>query len=282
MVKNKVFLNEKVAKKLFKNEKYGKVLSAIVISEVLDADYNEVFDNIKLSSEELAFSALTVNSTADIIYHDDAVYFNIELNFSNIKSKSRQLESYVYQIYLSQIHTYHNYHDIKKIIQISIDAYDFFSKDEFMYKVLLMEEKHHIPYNDLIQIFHVNLAYLRNVNYNEIVKTNNKLMKSLYFLVCNDDEKLDIVYEREDLMKEIINEAKQIAGIEKMNLYLTDEEMMKQDEEFFRKEGRAEGRKEEKREMIINLYNNGVSLDIISKSSGLSIDEVKKIISTNN
>ena len=30
--------------------------------------------------------------------------------------------------------------------------------------------------------------------------------------------------------------------------------------------------------MIIKFYNNGVSLDIISKSSGLSIDEVNEII----
>ena len=278
MINNKVFLNEKVAKKLFKNDKEGRILSAMVISEIIGADYNEVFDNIKLSSEELAFSALTVNSTADVIYHDDATYFNIELNFYNIKSKSRQLESYVYQIYLGQLHTYHNYHDIKKIVQISIDAYDFFDKDEFMYKFLLMEEKYHFAYNDLIQIIHYNLAHLRNMSYNDVVKNNNKVMKALYFLVCNDDEKLDVVYERDDLMKEVINGAKQIAGIEKMNLYLTDEEMMKQDEEFFRKEGR----KEEKREMIINLYNNGVSLDIISNSSGLSIDEVQKIINDSN
>ena len=30
--------------------------------------------------------------------------------------------------------------------------------------------------------------------------------------------------------------------------------------------------------MIIKFYNNGVSLDIISKSSGLSSDEVNEII----
>ena len=33
--------------------------------------------------------------------------------------------------------------------------------------------------------------------------------------------------------------------------------------------------------MIINLYNNNVSLDIISTSSGLSIEEVKRIINSN-
>jgi len=69
-----VLLNEKIAKKLFKNEKYGKQLSAKVISDVIGADYEEVLNNIKPASEEIAFSALTVNSTADVIYHDDLVY----------------------------------------------------------------------------------------------------------------------------------------------------------------------------------------------------------------
>ena len=38
------------------------------------------------------------------------------------------------------------------------------------------------------------------------------------------------------------------------------------------------GREEKQREMIIALYKNGVSLDIISKSSGLSIKEIEKIL----
>ena len=38
------------------------------------------------------------------------------------------------------------------------------------------------------------------------------------------------------------------------------------------------GIEQKQREMIINLNKNGVSLDLISKSSGLSIDEVKNII----
>ena len=38
--KKTVYLNEKIAKKLIKNEKYGKALSARVISEILEEDYN--------------------------------------------------------------------------------------------------------------------------------------------------------------------------------------------------------------------------------------------------
>ena len=36
--------------------------------------------------------------------------------------------------------------------------------------------------------------------------------------------------------------------------------------------------KEEKTQMVKSLYQNGVSIDLIAKSSNLSIDEVKKII----
>jgi len=48
--------------------------------------------------------------------------------------------------------------------------------------------------------------------------------------------------------------------------------------DLFRKEGHAIGREEKEREMIINFYNNGASLELISKSPGLSIKEVDKII----
>ena len=39
----------------------------------------------------------------------------------------------------------------------------------------------------------------------------------------------------------------------------------------------VKGRKEEREEAAINLIKNGVSLEIISKSLGISIEELKKI-----
>ena len=118
------------------------------------------------------------------------------------------------------------------------------------------------------------LDYLRNLDYNLVIKEDNKLMSDLYFLICGNEE-LDNLYERVDKhMKDIIDESKKIAGIEKMNLYLTDEEMMELDKKHYIEVGEEKNR----REMIINFYQNNVSLDIISKSSGLSIKEIEKII----
>ena len=246
------------------------MLSARVISDYLDADYDEVYNNIKLSSEEIAFSALTVNSTADVIYYDDVSYINIEINFNNTPSKPMQLESYVFQLYLGQIHTYKNYHDIKKIIQICIDSYDYFGKNEFMYKVSLMEEKYKLPLNDKIQIIHLNIDYLRNIHYNEIMKGNSKLMKDLYFLTCNNDKTLGLVYEKDELMKDIIEESKKIAGIEKMDLYLTDEELRRQDEEYYRKD--------EKIQIAKKMLEENMTINQISKLTGLSNEEISNLI----
>ena len=58
-----------------------------------------------------------------------------------------------------------------------------------------------------------------------------------------------------------------------MNLYLTDEELFELDKKYYIEVG-----KEEKHEMITNFYKNGVSLEIICKTSGLTIDKVKKIL----
>ena len=274
---NKVFLNEKIAKKLFKNEKYGKILSAKVISDVLDADYNEVFNNIMISSEEIALSSLTVNSTADSIYYDDKIYYNIELNFHDEYGKKIQLLSYICQLIIGQIHTHKDYTKVKKIVQISIDAFDFFKQNEFMYNVLLMEEKHKIPYNDLIQIIHVNLDYIRKVDYNEIAEGTNKLMRDLYFLISGDNNKMNIVYERDDLMKKIIEEANQIAGIDKLDLYISEEDMRIQDEKKAREEGRQEGIMQGIMQTAKNMLNKGILVDTISEVTGLSLKQIEEL-----
>ena len=268
------FFNEKIAKKILKNEKLGKQFSARIISDTLGVDYDEIYNSIQLSSEEIAFSSLTTNSIADSVYYNDKVYFNIEINGYRGESKTRQIESYVYQIYLGQLHTCKDYFKIKKVIQINIDLYDFLGYGDFIYNVYLMEKKHHQITSDKLQIIHINVAYLRKKDYNEIENKRNKLMKDLYFLICGLD-KLDSVYERVDkLMKDIIDESKKIAGFEKMRLYLTEEEMLENDRNHYKELGREEKAKE----MIVNLYNKNVDINIISESSGLTIKEIKKII----
>ena len=82
-------------------------------------------------------------------------------------------------------------------------------------------------------------------------------------------------------MKEIIDESKKIAGIEKMNLYLTDEEMLELDKKHYIEVGYNQGREENRKEIVKSFYQNGASLELISKSTGLSIEDINKIIKEN-
>lgn len=77
------------------------------------------------------------------MYYNDKVYFNIEINGYRGESKARQIESYVYQLYLGQLHTCKDYFKIKKVIQINIDLYDFLGYEDFIYNIYLMDKKHH-------------------------------------------------------------------------------------------------------------------------------------------
>ena len=122
--------------------------------------------------------------------------------------------------------------------------------------------------------YHINLDYLEKLGYTNVIKEKDELQRLLYFIVCEDKDKLDEVYKGDTFMAEIIKKAKEIAGKEKMPLYLADDEIRRLDQEYHYNKGAETTKKE----MIINFYNNQVSIDIISKSSNLSVEEVEKII----
>ena len=87
-------------------------------------------------------------------------------------------------------------------------------------------------------------------------------------------------------MSEITCESKKIAGIMDLDLYMSDEELLKMDQDHYYQKGIEEGIQEgieqgiakTQKDMAINLYNNGVSIDVIAKCAGISPQEVKNII----
>ena len=139
------------------------------------------------------------------------------------------------------------------------------------------------------------------MTYNDIER--NELAKLLYLFVCGDDNLVTAynnLYKDDDFMKKVVDEVKKMAKTDGVKLFfpLTDEEVRQYDEQFYINQGIKQGIEQgiqqgiqqgmqqgsvnTKKAMIVELNNNGISLDIISKSSGLSIDEVKKIINNPN
>ena len=78
-------------------------------------------------------------------------------------------------------------------------------------------------------------------------------------------------------MSEIIDESKKIAGIMDLDLYLTDEELLAKDQEHYYQKGLEQRTKE----IVINMYNDNLPIEKISKYINLSIAEVNNIIDNN-
>ncbi len=290
------FLNEKISRKLFKNEKFGKRYASILISNILNLDYNYVYNNISIGTDDISFSAKTLTNVADTIYNSDKMIIDIEINSYNSERKKRQLESYIFQLHLGQLKSHKDYMNMKRIYQINIDNYDLLGKNDFIYEIYLMDKKYYKIVSDIVQIIHINLDYLRYLDYTEIKE--KPLMKNLYVFICGNNNLDNLIKSGDELMKEIAKEVKEISGLDDIDFYLTDEEILELDRQDMIKEMRMEVEKEvrmkvekemrmkvekevrdeSQKEMVKKLYSNGVSFDIISKTINLSIDEIKKII----
>lgn len=272
-----VFLHDKVAKKIFKS-KVGKKLTAKIVGELLDEDYHVILDNLIPVHEEIGLSSKLINSEADVTYETDKIFLNIEVNYDYGPYRKAQEFSYICELFLRQLKHKEDYQKAKQVVQIVIESYDFFHANKFIYEMILKEKTLNLEEDTVYKKYHISLEYLEKMGYNKIKNEGTNLQKMLTFLTYqNTGNMLKELYKGDDFMKEVIKEAKQIAGMEELPLYLQGDEIRRLDQEYHFNQGYQERIKEEKK-MIINLSNSGVPIETISKASNLSIEEVEKII----
>ena len=212
---------------------------------------------------------------------DESVW-DIEINLSNGTRFERKNKAYICGLYLKQLPKSNDYRNLKKVIQINLDYFDYFQHDLFHY-ISYLTEVHTSEFETKdIEIHHINLAKLNKVDYNDIVNNKGTL---LYFFVCNDQTLLEEVYEGDSFMKMLKEEAEKIVeGIDRL-LYYDADELHRLDREDAIKEGREEGRQEgieqgtsqAKHEIAKNLLAEGLDINVISKTTGLSLEELSNL-----
>lgn len=62
-----MLMYDKVVKKIFKKKKIGRELTARMVSLILHADYETIYNNLRLTSEDIAFDARTINCMKAIV-----------------------------------------------------------------------------------------------------------------------------------------------------------------------------------------------------------------------
>lgn len=177
---------------------------ARIISDTTHIPYEVLENNLELVYPEISYNSHIINSEADLVFKNDSIYFNIEINYGSSKTLKMKNLSYIFQLHLRQLKNYKEYEKEKRVIQININSFDPYGYGELLYETGLMLKKYNIEYSDAITIYEINLAYFKNIDYNEIEKTS--LLKDLAFLVIEEKEVLNKLYKGDQVMDSVQRE----------------------------------------------------------------------------
>ena len=263
-----------------------KQYASLLISIVLNKDYEEIYDNIELIKGTLDKEReIEKGREVDFICKVDNEYVGIEMNNNFSKSSLERNISYCMDIYKSNLRRGESY-SFNHVVQININNFFFKGSDQG-------EEEYEIrnrngeSLTDKIKIFNIYLPLIRKKYYNgEELSDLEKLM-----LVFNeeDNEELSKVYEGESIMEEYVKDAKR-ASMEDDIVGLYDKELHEEKLRITELEearekgietgiaaGIAQGKKESILETAKNMLKDNLDIEMISKYTGLSEEEINNL-----
>ena len=279
-----VLMKDKIVKKLFTNQNVGKIYSAAIIANVLGLDEQEVYENLEFAHPNIGTNISYVDSEADAIFLHGKTIINIEFNNDFGEKTDIKNETYIVHLYLNQLHTSKDYLNLKNIIQINIDNYDYFDRNQFLYHSAMMETSLHLLDKQHIEIYHINLQFLREMDYNKLIEDKLRLEELVYILICSDKEKLKYLYEKDELMKQVSEEARQIAEDMKEWAFYNPEEIKRQDMEIKIQRATEKAYKEAYEKASQEYYAKGSSETLIQTAKNLlelGLDDATILKATN-
>lgn len=284
------YLYDFYATKIFADEEFKEYIM-LVISKILKRDIEEIKKDFKYLNVRLGLSRMNVDSEADVVVKTRIGYVSLEINWTMTKKTIRKNMGYVCSLYLSQLETSEDYGKLKDIFQINFNREDLFKEGDFVYTSRLYDDKSKkARKHNILQIIDVNMEYLKKMSYTTIKEMEERsLERLLYIFVEHDPERLNELYEGDELMRKVKNKFFYLeSSLERFLLY--DKQALRESnlKEEFQRIGLEEGREEEREanhkkmiEAAKKLYEAGNSLDVIAECLGLTEEaqeELKKSI----
>ena len=294
-------------KLMWGNEDHPEV-TALLISKLLDIPYDEVNGKIRFTNtKNQNLSVGDKQSDKDVTFLVDTsepYKISLEMNFSPsalIHNSLIERNLYYLSNYFGTGLGQNNYKELKTTIQFNFNM-DFIDKehkkliDTYMYR---NEEGHVLT--DILQIVHINIAEMYDIWYNrgeEMAKYDSNMQDNIRIGACmvtnlraEFDKALSEVDANKILkssMKEIVSNM--INDEELCVLFYNKEEEEKKIWDSIRMEeaekaekvgiekGIVQGIEQTRKEMIVAMKEKGISIEMISEISNLSIEEVEKLL----
>ena len=267
-------------KKMFGDENH-KERTAYLISTFLQLPYKEIKETIEiLPNDKILYSRNDKRQARDVIVRiilSINMKVNLEMNVCFDESRRNRNLMYITHIYSNQLKNKEDYKKIEKCIQINFNL-DYINKDkkEIIEKYTL-KDKYNYESTDMLEIYHVNIYECHNIMYNkDIKKYDGKLHEIIRYgamLVEKDYEKLRELVE--ELSMEEYSEDEDMAYYydvehDRMATYNGSISIAKE-------EGLNQGKQETKQEIAKRMKEENIDIEVISKCTGLTEEEIKKI-----
>lgn len=276
-VKN-TYLKDTVIKKLVTQTEVGRQYLNRLLSSLLNIPVEVISINQELVHPEVAINENIRNAEADIVVRISQAIINIEAN--GIKSKTYDLKnmSYVLNLVLKQIPKGKIMpNDIKKVIQINLNAFDAIDNGKTVSWTMMTNQDTGkiVKKYDIIEFCDINLANIASMSYNEIMEeSKDSINKLLYILTAKNENALRKIYDGDDLMCNLVNEAKDLTNDFDAMLYYDPEELW---ESAKKEQAERIAVEKNKKEIAANLLRFDVDIDIIRESIGLSQEELEEL-----
>ena len=269
-------LNDALFKALFRSEEAREMVVQF-LSELTGVN-QDILRVADYQSGELPKKKLSEKGKiSDIIIKiEDNNRIILEMNQYLSKSIFEKNTSYAFSIASETIPK--NSKKYPKVILINFDNFNMFDTKEAVLNFKLRDEHGHIETNQYHSI-HLVLENIIDKQYN----VNNEIKKIVKFLKCRSIEEMKEEFKGDDIYMAAVRRVSELSTDPNFVGYYDLEEAHKQDLEDMREtgydEGIVEGEKKKQLEIAKSMLQENISKEVISKCTGLTIEEINVIVS---
>lgn len=273
-------------KELMQNEKVRKGM----IAAILDVGPEKIEEAVLMPTilrkeyEDDKYGVLDV-----LVKLKDGTQMDFEMQLVYFEFWENRTLYYLSKMYTDQIKEGEDYNVLKKCIQVSIFDHVYFEADDRCYRrITFRDDKLKEEYTDLMEIHILELPKLPVEQ-----KDETDLMQWMRFLGGKSREDFEKMAEKNPEMKEAYDMLDRMSADERKRLEYEERQKLLRDKNMILKdgkrkyerglrEGRVEGRTEERICLVKKLYDKGMDSSQISELIGLDKEQVEEMLQTKN
>lgn len=267
-----------VFKRIFGNEKHPEILISFLNAVIKPKNLIKSVEirNTDIDKEYLSdkYSRLDIKALTD-----KGEYINIEIQVKNEYNMIKRSLYYWSKLFESQIVEGDNYDKLERTICINILDFKYLKNDNFHNAYRLKEIKTNEELTDTMELHFIEIPKLKT--YSDTDDVVDMLEAWISFIKDPDSKIVDKLEMSKSEIKEAKAQLIKMSGDskERERYEKRMESMLEKTSSIYSAErkGREEGKKEGKEEVAQNLILDGLDDELISKYTGLSLEEIQEL-----